>query len=162
MRKIKLDFQAYEKLKGQFVAVPKYDDDYAEFGKINGDFKCKVSQSRNYENHKYLFRVIEKCIENGIVERLIDKGIISYRVYSSLFMIYKTDTEVILYLLKWFLLPLIEKVLPNGIGVKEVQSISFEKMDNIDFLSFRAKCINWLSDVIGVESSKLMEEVNND
>lgn len=149
----KLDFELYQKIKDKKIIIV---NDQSDISKINENIKIKISQPRNYEQHKYLFRVFEMAIENGIFEKMEAKGIINNGYYSVLYQKYKNDTEILLYLCKWFLLPLVEIITPDNKVRYDVQSISFEKKDNIEFIEFRAKCINFLSDILEIEINKII------
>lgn len=160
-QKILLNDESYPKLKGKYVSYPKFMKDEEKYNKIKGDYLAGMMQSRNYENHKYLFRVMEVAIENDVITRMIKKEIITERYYSALWLRFKDETEIVLYLSKWHCLPLEEIINPDWSKHYEVASISYEKLDNIKFLEFREKAIEWWSDILEITPEDLKRMANN-
>jgi hypothetical protein len=139
------------------VLIPIDEEDIETFEnvKLGQVLYCKIQSDRSYQRHKFLFRIFTVAIDNGILEKMVTKGIISQAVLDYYLQTMKNETDVILFLSKWFLLPL--ELLPNGENLK-VSSISFDAMPEIDFLDFRDnKLVPWVADILEIDQQLLRD-----
>ena len=160
-RKIKLDTAIRKGVS--YVAVPVHVSDLDSFNKMktNSDFKANVSKIRNIKHHKKLFPIINLAVDQGFFDKellLSDNLILTSDLKEALFIQYKNWKDVFIYISKYKFLPF-EKIYLPGHGVQlRVSSISFEKMDQLEYQEFYEKCLDWISDVIGVSKEVLEHE----
>jgi hypothetical protein len=142
------------------VLIPVDEEDIKTFKnvKVGQVLYCKIQSNRSYERHKFLFRVFVVAIDNGILEKMVTKGIISQAILDYYMQTMKNETDVILFLSKWFLLPLEKAFFPDGKDGLKVSSISFEAMSEIDFLDFRDnKLVPWVADILEIDQQLLRD-----
>lgn len=134
-----------------WVAVPDREKDNDVFKKIwNGTFKATISHIRILWKHKDFFRRINICVENGALERIIQKGLVNKATVETLLQEMKDEVEVLRYILKWLFFPLDKKTLPDGKETFRVASQSFDDLDELIFDEAKEKCYNWLADLFDV------------
>ena len=152
------------------LAVPIYEDGKELFDKINGDFRAEVSMVRNPGHHRKLFAILNLATSNGLLQKMIKHdiivnemdGYINYEKVEMLKIIYKTDIEIIRYLLKWMFLPLEPLIDANFNKTYQVSSIKFSKMDQIQFTEFYDNVIDYVSKKLNVPINILEREAGND
>jgi len=146
------------------VAIPAYTQSVEEFNKINGDFRADVSQIRNPGHHRKLFAILKIAVDNGILERMprdayndLDREITAEKI-DRIRVIYKDETEVLRYFLKWLFLPLEESLDADFNIVYQVSSIKFSRMDQIEFSDFYSKVIDYLAFKLKIKKEILERE----
>ena len=116
-----------------------------------------VKNERKYSTHKFYFKCLKLAIENGLFEKMIERGFITDRYYVVLFTKYKNDIEIANYLLKWFCLQLLE----NPDGTYSVDSISYDRMNESEFKDYvNKKAIPFLIDILQITEDQLLLEAS--
>ena len=134
-----------------YVAYPDREKDQRVFKRIwLGTFKAMISHIRILWKHKNFFRKIKICVENGAIDRLIKKGIISEEVIDRLIEKLKSEEEVLRYILKFNFIPLEEELLPDGRIVERVSSQAFDDLDELLADDLFNKSYNFLADLFDV------------
>ena len=139
------------------VAYPVFENGFDKLKKIKGEFECVISQPRNLKHHCKLFAVFAESLNQRSIYELFS-GEIEPVLIRKLLMKHKSEIEVLLYCLKWMFLPLEETILPDGEMMMTVSSISFKDMDQLIFIEFYKKCLEYLARKIGVKTSVLSRE----
>lgn len=109
--------------------VPMYDSDYDEKKRLReGEtVLCIIKKKRNYEFHKKFFALVRLTLDN-LPERL--EQMLSIRNEEDMLTCFKLD------------LGLYRKVWHGGVSSICLGSISFDKMDELEFQAFYDKCID--------------------
>jgi hypothetical protein len=134
-----------------YVAIPDREQDQKVFNKVSlGTFKAEIKNTRILWRHKNFFRLLNICVENNALERLISKELISQEIIDSLYEKMKRKNEVLRYILKWLFLPLEEEILPDGKIIQRVSSMAFDELDELCFDDMANKCYNYLAGLFDV------------
>lgn len=153
LKKITLDFQMYERLKGKGILIPI--DDYEEYRKIelNKPLDAKIKEARNYQRLKMYWCVLQTAIDNGIMDRLP----IQNTVIESLVFQHKSEREALHYIMKWLHLPLVTQTMPDGSIVRNVSSIALDSDKNESEIAiYMDKVFTDISERLGTEKEKLI------
>jgi hypothetical protein len=138
-----------------YVAIPDREKDVEVFNKIwRGTFKATISHIRILWKHKDFFRRLQLCVENGAIEKIIDKGLYPKEIINNLLIEMKSENEVLRYLLKYEFLPLDRKPMPDGTVSLRVASQAFDELDELIFDEAKEKCYNWLADLFDITRSE--------
>lgn len=136
--------------------VPVFPEDIEVYKKIqlNVLLEVDVKQPRNLLLHRKFFKLCKIFIDNGGIDKLLT----SYNIENSSFFL-KRDTDELYKFLKWIILP--HEILQTPLGNIEIwSSISFEKMDNIQFTTFFDKSIEILSSVLNISVQDFLDNIS--
>lgn len=147
-------------INGTVCAVPIYKTDIEILEKIKGDFESVVSQYRNLGHHRKLFAIINKCCDNGILDKIESIDPLTVEMMKRQHGGNEVDT--VLYILKWLFLPLENVLLPDGTRYHIVSSISFKEMDQISFEIFYLASVKWLAETLDISINDLEGNFNQE
>lgn len=147
-------------INNQLCAVPKYQSDIDELSKAPKEFSAKPKKERNIDHHRKLFAIFRICIDNGIYDKIMNIHGFSEDAIQSI--VNKHGEQYgLLYICKFCFLEPEIKIRPDGVVTKNVNSIGFDKMDQIQFSEFYDKCLDWFSSLLDVDRNILELEKNN-
>jgi hypothetical protein len=127
------------------VLVPKYNRSIEVYKTLplNQTLQADIKSVRNIDHHCKYFAILQEFTDQCGIDRIIDDNI---GVESLLRM----DKNGLLNFLKWMFLP--HEYLNTPKGLVEIwSSISFEKMDQIEFTKFYNDCVNYMASVLGCD-----------
>lgn len=160
MRKIPAKMAAEYRIVN--CAVPVHDLDKERFSKISGEFEADIWCYRNLNFHRQLFGIARECTDNDILEKMTCENrihkyekLLSSIAIELLRLEHKNDAYTLIYLMKWFFLPLEKVILPDGTITKIVSSISFREMDNVVFSEFYVSCLLYWAQRLGTTKELL-------
>lgn len=128
-------------IKTQTGLKPMYDSDYEIYSKIqlNETFEIEYKKPRNYNFHKKYFALLKLCFENQTDYRTMED------MRRDLIITSGRYDEVI------------NKI--TGEVYKIANSISFSKMDNIEFSQLYEDTKNIISKWLGIDNETIDEEI---
>ena len=123
--------------------IPVYNSDYEALKecklKLGDIYEVEIKRKRNYEFHKKYFALVNLCFENQ--DKFEDINDLRYYLTMKSGYVKKIDT---------------------GTGEMFIpKSISFSKMDNIQFDDLYQKTINTICIFLDIEESELLNEILN-
>lgn len=122
--------------------VPLYDSDYESFKKVrkNTPLKFKVTQPRNYKFHKKFFALINMVFDNQEVYNNIEDLRSDLTIESGFFQEHENF---------------------KGEVIKKAKSISFSKMDEIEFNSLYNNFLDTIILVMKWDKEDIMRELES-
>jgi hypothetical protein len=172
MSKVKwIDFVNLAREKGIELAditfgIPKFEKDRETWASVKyGDYRAKITQPRNLKKHQLFFVMLEKAVDNGFLDHIVDKELnipdcpiikLTPQMMYCVRARFKDDVEAARYILKYLLLPLEENYTLVGDRYFEVSSQSFERMDEIEFDGFFKQTLELICFVIGCDEKDLI------
>lgn len=123
--------------------IPVYNSDYEALKdcrlKIGEEYEVEIKKKRNYEFHKKFFALLNLCFENQVVFETLDD--LRYYVIMKSGYVKKVET---------------------GSGIMHIpKSISFAKMDEIEFNKLYQNSIQVVCDLLGISEGDLLDEILN-
>lgn len=133
---------------------------------LNSIISADIKKDRKYSTHKFLFRMIDFALENGINEldcKIMGTDILltSQTIRSIIAENGHDDIRAWLTILETLFLPMIEKTnLKTGLKEKVVGSISYQSIDEIEMKIFQDKVALFFSDNLNMHLSQFRIEAN--
>ena len=142
------------------VYVPADEKSGGELAKMGWQFSATVRRPRNYEHHKKLFAIIGIAVEQGVLDRDLEyQGLVcNWYAINAIRLKYKDDVYSLLYILKYYLLPLESVMLPDGTETHTVSSIKFEAMEQSQFEKFYTQAVSLMAGWLGISEEVLNGE----
>lgn len=121
----------FRKLYDKLVPVDEYQLELMESLRMNGEYKAVLSQPRNGPYHRKFFAFLNQCYKNYEQPEVYYQG---ERVFKSQ---KKFREEIIIACGYWTI-----GLSKNNTPIREAESISFAKMDQIEFEKLFSKAID--------------------